>query len=374
MAELILARSPYVIDNLNFEEGTTTTLTLSIRSANSVIKIYSFTFGSEKYINISPFLKDYLDDYPILYVYISVIGTAIGGGYLSEVKQFSVTDGYAYYEEGHNKKFSDYLLDNCLYAGSNDVIYRYEDRPLSIPLINPIYAGLSKVDVVFYKGDEVLVKETINFTSYESVHYTTESDYSTFQSRVTIDGGVYEGNECVQEFVEEFTNYDADRVLLGISYTKGVDTFTNNKELKVVPISECKYTPKKIVFLNKLGVKEDLWFFKKTTESVNSEKDTYRSNTISSYMSGDLSRHVSRDYNVNAKESLVLNTGFVPDSFSENFKQLMMSEKVWIYDDINLLPVNIKNSSLEIKSSVNDKLINYTIEIDYSFDKINNIF
>ena len=122
MAELILARSPYVIDNLNFEEGTTTTLTLSIRSANSVIKIYSFTFGSEKYINISPFLKDYLDDYPILYVYTSVIGTAIGGGYLAEIKQFSVTDGYASSYDCHTYTFSDHLFDNCLYAGYHDVL------------------------------------------------------------------------------------------------------------------------------------------------------------------------------------------------------------------------------------------------------------
>lgn len=372
MAELILARSPYVIDVEGYDDGAQ--LEVVIWTGSNDLKYYDFNFGTEKYINISPFVKDYLDDYDVLSVYTTVVGSISGvpQPYLNQHLVF--TDGYAYYEEGYNKKFSDYLLDNCLYAGSNDVVYRYEDRPLSIPLINPIYAGLSKVDVVFYKGDDVLVKETINFTSYESVHYTTESDYSTFQSRVAIDGGIYEGNECVEEFVEEFTNYDADRVLLGISYTKDGDTFTNNKELKIVPISECKYTPKKIVFLNKLGVKEDLWFFKKTTESVNSERDTYRSNTISSYMSGDLSRHVSRDYNVNAKESLVLNTGFVPDSFSENFKQLMMSEKVWIYDDINLLPVNIKNSSLEIKSSVNDKLINYTIEIDYSFDKINNIF
>ena len=51
----------------------------------------------------------------------------------------------------------------------------------------------------------------------------------------------------------------------------------------------------------------------------------------------------------------------------------MLSEQVWIKKDGEILPINVKTSSLTYKTSVNDRLINYTIEFDYAFDKINNI-
>jgi len=58
-------------------------------------------------------------------------------------------------------------------------------------------------------------------------------------------------------------------------------------------------------------------------------------------------------------------------------KQLLLSEQVWMTKTIDtrptILPVNVKTQSLQYKTSVNDKLINYTIDFDYAFDKINNI-
>ena len=83
--------------------------------------------------------------------------------------------------------------------------------------------------------------------------------------------------------------------------------------------------------------------------------------------------HTYKDYNVNARESLSLNTGFLEESFSENFRQLMLSESVYVMIDNVKLPVNIKNDELSYKKSVNEKLINYSIEIEFSYDKLNNI-
>ena len=36
-------------------------------------------------------------------------------------------------------------------------------------------------------------------------------------------------------------------------------------------------------------------------------------------------------------------------------------------------PINVKTSSIAYKTSVNDKLVDYTISFDKSFDTINNI-
>ena len=51
----------------------------------------------------------------------------------------------------------------------------------------------------------------------------------------------------------------------------------------------------------------------------------------------------------------------------------MLAEQVWVDDITTVLPVNLKSNTLRFKKSVNDKLINYTVQFDYAFDKINNI-
>jgi hypothetical protein len=51
----------------------------------------------------------------------------------------------------------------------------------------------------------------------------------------------------------------------------------------------------------------------------------------------------------------------------------MLSESVYVYKDSLKLPVNVSDSSIEYKTHVNDKLVNYTIEFDYAYDKINNL-
>ena len=51
----------------------------------------------------------------------------------------------------------------------------------------------------------------------------------------------------------------------------------------------------------------------------------------------------------------------------------MLSEKVWIYLDGNKLPITIKNSDMVLKKAINEKLINYEIEIEFAYDIINTI-
>lgn len=83
----------------------------------------------------------------------------------------------------------------------------------------------------------------------------------------------------------------------------------------------------------------------------------------------------SQEYNKNGKESLEINSGFVPEVFNECFKQLLLSEEVKLYDYDNSqeYAVKITDSSLTYKTSVNDKLINYTIGVEFSNNVIDNI-
>ena len=390
---LILARSPYLIENVNvsnqrFDDNALLTLTISEiedNFTNTTLYVYSLNYGKQDYIDISPFIRDFLIDRDVVVVKASISGVISGVNTVyTPISNTIASNGYSYYEEGVNKDSK--LIDINYYAGSNNIIYRYKEQPLTIPILFSKRDGIAgggidnNISIRYYNGDELIrtlytdISANLSNSSYkyvtsDRVQYITESTYDSFEERVIEDGGTFENSKCIELFDEEYIFYPATRIEISELENKGVVT-----ELTVVPVEECKYEPKKIVFVNKLGVKEDLWFFKKSTHSISTEKETFRANTVNSYVSGDLSNHVYKDFNINGRESMTLNTGFVPESFKENFKQLMLSERVWIDNGADLLPVNIKNTELDLKQSVNEKLINYTIEIEYSYDKINNIF
>jgi hypothetical protein len=68
-----------------------------------------------------------------------------------------------------------------------------------------------------------------------------------------------------------------------------------------------------------------------------------------------------------------MNTGFIQESFNEVIKQMMLSEQVWVDNGTEVLPITLNTKSLQFKKSVNDKLINYTVDFEYAFNKINDI-
>ena len=58
-------------------------------------------------------------------------------------------------------------------------------------------------------------------------------------------------------------------------------------------------------------------------------------------------------------------------------EELLLSEQVW-YTEITdteerVIPVIPQTKSITYKTSVNDKLANYTVDFEHAFDKINNI-
>ncbi len=177
-----------------------------------------------------------------------------------------------------------------------------------------------------------------------------------------------ESENCSDEYDDFYDDKTPNRVVIS-----PYDDFGAQYEVKIVPVCESKYEPYKLVFTNKFGVREDLWFFKKSTNEIATKREEYKSNTVSSYIAGDLSRHSYSSYNLNGRESMNMNTGFIPESFKENIKQLMLSETVWLDRDGTRLPVTIKNSEMKLKQSINEKLINYEIEIEFAYDTINNI-
>ena len=138
-------------------------------------------------------------------------------------------------------------------------------------------------------------------------------------------------------------------------------------------VDECKFTPYRLTFINKFGALQSVWMFKRSDVTLNVESEEYRAYTYSNG-SYDTSKHQYRNISVSGKESISLNSGFYPENHNKIFKEMMLSEKIWIDYEDNLLPVNLSSKELSYKTSLNDKLINYKLDFDFAFDTINSVY
>jgi hypothetical protein len=138
-------------------------------------------------------------------------------------------------------------------------------------------------------------------------------------------------------------------------------------------VDECKFTPQDICFLNEYGVFESFTFFKAKENNVAfTEEGEFKNNYV---LGGayDITRHLYRAGNKNARETITLNTGYINESQNEVIKGILNSDYVFFNNAGTFIPVNVDTKSLKVLSKLNDKLINYTIEFKNSFDTVQNV-
>lgn len=136
----------------------------------------------------------------------------------------------------------------------------------------------------------------------------------------------------------------------------------------------------KIRFVNKYGAIQELWFFLKHTESTTRKQETFQRNIINAAGTYATEKHSITPLDTSANQTITLSSGYYPEWTNAWFEQLMLSEQVWLSDDSNtnattdtVTPVTVKTSTFNKKTSVNDRLIEYTFEFELAADYINNI-
>lgn len=143
----------------------------------------------------------------------------------------------------------------------------------------------------------------------------------------------------------------------------------NGETVTLLIEEECRYNPIDIVFQNKEGAQQVMTFFKKAVDSMSITNEEYESNNGQPL----LGNHQVTRYNVQAKSKFKVNSGFVAEEMNETFKQLLLSERVWKYENGIFTPLNVGTTSIEYKTRANDRLLNYEVEFSYAFNEINNI-
>lgn len=311
---------------------------------------------------------------------------------------FQVIEGYSYFSEGANYSYSQTILSPTsdqntyeynvemmpIYVGEYgeglDIIYSYEDRVLAdggiIESLQCANIGWATLRILLDDGSK------FDYAVPESVVYTG----AEAEDRIKlIPSGVANLKNWLvaQGSSLDVVNSDWYKIQL-------LDTFENViDERKFVPTCEVKYEPIQLAYISKYGTWNYATFFKRSEETIDVTSQQYR--TITGLISDGeyihrLHNPMYKKYNTNGKRRLTINSGFVAEEFKEVMEQIMLSEYVLVVADSTVtkdgstytytaqngtIAANVSTNSLVKKKSVNDKLIDYTLDLEYAFDEIN---
>jgi hypothetical protein len=140
------------------------------------------------------------------------------------------------------------------------------------------------------------------------------------------------------------------------------------------------YESIRLCWLNQWGAWDYYTFTQKSIRSVSTKGSTYEqlagtwneaAYRVDSYKGG------KKAFRVNATEKITMNTDFVSESENEMFEELINSPEVYIlkgyqtdgaFSALNqyVIPVRLTTSSFTKKTVANDKLIQYTFEVEKS--------
>jgi len=262
------------------------------------------------------------------------------GGTSNRDDTWLALDGYGEFLEGLNYNPTNVSLI------TESILYHYDNIPLRLPVYcdgddNACFVVYKKNGVAITTIDISLFRTSLN--SYDKIQYT--SDISSLPG-----------------------SYDSVEIQ---------DLSTNViKTLKVVPVDCTKYTPHVVSFINRFGVNQEIVFSLLSKKGVSVNKESFNKQLLNTNggVSYDTTKHQTKEYNTDARESITLNTNHIDESLNDTIAQLLQSEYVWVTVGGVISPVNVGTTSLDYKTSINDGLVNYTIDFDYSFSKRSNIY
>ena len=239
--------------------------------------------------------------------------------------------GYGYFEDGVNPQLLGALLQ------SNTYILKNRNETVTVAVDNE---NIDKVEFLMNGATVQTYNPLTNATIQDQILYLTNAT-----------GG---------------TPFQIDQIK--VYQTSPLVTIS----ISVNDYEKCKYTPYKLTFINKYGAYQELWMFANSKLILNTTEEKYKSNILTNgtYSTNDPQIKILTK---NGNQKLTLNSDFYPESYNVVFEELFLSDKVWIYYKGQTLGVNINNTSFNYKTSLTDGLINYTIDVSFAFDTINNI-
>ena len=350
---VILARSPFqvIIDEANQintkvelrlwnKGGTRPTNPTYIMSEG----IASVTQKETNY-NISPFILEYIDKFKLQYSSSTITQADNNEWCIGEYKTFYETN---------ETEFT--LLDTVSFCAVNG--YSTVEQGMNFEVANSEYLLLANELIKVYWNSTV--------PYYNFICKDTEDEYTA----VWIDK--FETVSKTQAFYSgenDFFNY-AIPLVFETSIRVEIYSAKYGKiyEIDTEQICEPKYPIQIMWFVNKLGGWNQFTFFKASYNSIDVKNSDYA--LMQKEVDYDYRRGQTKPFNINGNGSLKVNTGWVTENYYEWIEQMMLSDTILLNPGT---PVKIKTTSMQKKTSLNDKTINYTLDFEFANKLINNI-
>jgi hypothetical protein len=304
---------------------------------------------------------------------------------------FQVIEGYSYFDEGANYSYEESILapkgilSTPVYLGDYgegyDIIWGYKARVLAdggtIESLQCANIGWKTLRILLNDG---------NYYDYEMTEaqlYATEAE-----DRIKlIPSGVANLKNFLVAQGSSLNVVGAEWYEIQLRDTFG--TVLDSRKSYVV--CEMKYEPVLVAYISRYGTWNYATFFKRSEETINVTKDEFRTitgNVQNGEYTYGLHNPVYKKYNTNGKRRLTINSGFVSEEFKDVMEQLLLSEYVLVvtsdkrtvvksgstytYTAGNgAIAVNVATNSVTKKKSVNEKLIEYSLDLEYAFDELN---
>lgn len=128
-------------------------------------------------------------------------------------------------------------------------------------------------------------------------------------------------------------------------------------------VDECKFDTIDLLYRDSMGSLVPIPFYKLSREFVESDKKYFNTDKVEGMISkGDIV------YNSRSKVKYILNTDWVQEHSSKLITDLIKSSEIYLHNHKSeeLFRVNVTSTQVEEKKMINDKLIQFTIEVESS--------
>lgn len=381
---IIYARSPYLVEIYGALQTTSKIDLFLWNYPNSVPASATYTLSKNvasnaqrsTVYNIAPYLREYIEN----------INGSIPTAPALESNTSFVNFKYISYSNNTNRTLAfktrvladsgTYEADDCLGIFMNDYIIggavdgysNFTGGINQTNLLNNFYllADNSK-EIQYTLGKIPYVNVLINKDTNDRLDIEYKDIRGNFVVTTTVAPITLSAKNYLYKIplTTSSTNYNDGTIATLKYYVNGLLTYSSI--FNVNPICESKYTPVVCSFINRFGGWQFLTFFKAQSNQLTVSSTMY--NLLPSNFNYNVYQGQSKAFNCNARQTVTLNTGFVPQNYSDLIQDLMLSEVVLLDNK----PVTLKTTQTDLKTTLRDKNINYTIDFEYAYNLLNNV-
>lgn len=301
---------------------------------------------------VAELIRDYLSQTSTLSsgtVWFEITMGDDGAG-VDDVETYLGTEGYTTYIEGLQHNGNSWDADFVGLPVDSDGSYRVQ--------VTESYAGVIPVYVQSQvAGDWSYEKFNLSNVGQGSVDFTLlPNDHNTMVTYITV---THNDSKVVMDFN-------------GTAVTVYVDALECSK------YNSTTNKPVILQYVNKYGMKTRLPFSMKYVGQIKTSSDSFTRN-LTNYgnLATNNNLHAERKRITNSKQSFTINTDFMSEYYVQQVEELLLSEYVWALvptvNDSLYQSVNVATSDMVTKTHLNDKLIQYTFEIETAANYINQV-